>query len=150
MKYSKALVKEICEELATGKHTIADTCIKVGISEATFHHWRNTKLEFSEALKGAEYKRLESFKNMALSGLAKILDVYEYEEVHTDYENDKTGKPKVKGQKRVKKFTMPNTAAIIFTLTNRDSQDWQNKQNVDHTSNGKGFLDFLKEDDSDG
>ncbi len=149
MKYTKKLVKQLCDELATGKHTIADTCKKVGVSEATFYHWKEHKPEFLEAVKSAEQKRLLAFKEMATSGLAKLLDVHEYEEVHTDYENGQDGKPKIKAQKRVKKFTMPNPAAVIFTLTNRDPANWQNRQNVDHTSNGKGFLDFLKESSAD-
>lgn len=149
MKYSKSLVKMICDELSTGNHTIADTCKKVGVSESQFYDWKKNKAEFSEALKRIEELRLLAFKDMAKSGLAKLLDVFEYEEVSTDYENDKTGKPKVKAQKRVKKFIMPNPTAVIFTLTNQDPTNWKHRQNVDVTSNGKGFFDFLKEDSSD-
>jgi len=149
MKYTKKLVKQICDELSTGKHTIADTCKKVGISETQFYVWKKNKPEFAEALKAIEEQRILAFKDMAVSGLAKLLDVFEYEEVHTDYVDDKEGKPKIKSQKRVKKFTMPNPAAVIFTLTNRDPTNWQNRQNVDHTSNGKGFLDYLKDSSVD-
>lgn len=145
MKYSKTLVKKICDELATGEHTIADVCKKVGISEAIFYRWKQTKVEFLEAIKEAELKRDESLGQMALSGLAKLLNTHEFEEVHTDYINGQDGKPIIKSQKRVKKVIMPNPAAVIFTLTNRHPGRYQNKQHHDHTSNGKGFLDYLKD-----
>lgn len=145
MKYSKKLVKTICDELATGNNTIADTCKKVGISEATFYHWKNTKLEFSEALKSVEGLRLEKFKDMAKSGLAKLLDMHKYEEVTTEYTSDKEGKPVIKNQKKTTKFIMPSATAVIFTLTNREPEEWKHKEHHDHTSNGKGFFDFLKE-----
>lgn len=147
MKYSKSLVKEICDLLATGQFTIADTCTKVGITESTFYYWKEKKSEFLEAVKAAEKKRLESFGQMALSGLATLLVKHEFEEVHTEYENDKNGKPKVKGQKRVKKQVMPNTTAVIFTLTNRIPEDWKHQSNIDHTTKGesmnKGFYDAI-------
>lgn len=145
-KYSKKLVKLICDELATGNHTIADVCTKVGITETTFYDWKKKKAEFSQALKEVEAKRLEAFANMARSGLAKLLDVHEYEEVTTEYENDKKGKPVVKGQKRVKKKIMPNPTAVIFTLTNRDPENWKNKQSIDANANVNhthSFSDFL-------
>jgi len=136
----------ICDELATGNHTIADVCKKVGISEALYYKWKTDKIEFLEALKHVEAKRLEVFANMAKSGLAKLLDIHEYEEITTEYENDKQGKPIIKAQKRVKKKIMPNPTAVIFTLTNRDPENWKNKQSIDAKgdfTHSIGFGDFL-------
>ena len=156
-KYSKGLVKTICAELATGNLTIADVCKKVGISEATFYYWKTTKPEFLEAYKEAEQLRLESFKEMAKSGLAKLLDIHEYEEVTTEYENDKKGKPIIKSQKRVKKKIMPSATAVMFALTNREPENWKNRQSIDAKANinhNIGFGDFLMdvntEDDEEG
>jgi len=151
-KYSKRLVKRICDELATGNHTIADVCKKVGIDESTYYDWKNKKPEFSEAVKEAEAKRLEAFADMARSGLAKLLDTHEYEEVTTEYENDKTGKPVIKMQKRTKKKIMPNPTAVIFTLTNRDSENWKNRQNIEAKgdfNHNIGFGDFLMDVNTD-
>ncbi len=134
-KYSAKIVKEICEILASGKHSVEDTCLKVGISKVTFYNWKKTKPKFLEAVEEAEVRRLSAYKEMAISGLAKLLDIHEYEEVTTEYENDKEGKPKIKAQKRVLKKIMPNPAAVIFTLTNRDSENWKNRQ--DHTTKGE-------------
>lgn len=150
MKYSKSLVNEICEELASGKHTIADICKKVGISEAIFYKWKENKVEFLEAIKKAEKKRLESFRNMALSGLATLLVKHEVTEVKTEFEKGENGLPSPIKTIKTNKTILPNPTAVIFTLTNRDSDDWKHKQNIDHTSNGKGFLDYLQEDQDDG
>lgn len=150
--YSKKLVALICEDLATGNHTIADVCKRVGISEATYYRWQQEKEEFREAIKSAESKRLEAFKEMAKSGLAKLLDIHEYEEVTTEYENNKDGKPVVKMQKRTKKKIMPSTAAVIFALTNRDSENWKNRQSIEAKgdfNHNIGFGDFLMDVNTD-
>jgi transposase-like protein len=146
-KYSAKLVAEICELLASGKYTVHDVCKQVDLSETMYYDWKNKKPEFSEAIKNAEKKRLESFKNMALSGLAKLLTEHEYEETHTEYENGPENKPIIKFQKRVKKKVMPNATAVIFTLTNREGEDWKHQNNIDHTTKGeslnKGFYDAV-------
>jgi transposase-like protein len=149
MKYSKKLAEVIVDLVSTGDHTIAAVCKHVGISEAVYYKWKNEKLEFMEALKGAEVTRLESLGKLALSGLAVLLTKHEYEEVTTEYTEGKDGKPKIKNQKKVKKFIMPNPTAVIFTVTNRLPDDWKHVSKIDHTTDGeslnKGFYDFLKE-----
>jgi len=130
MKYSEVIVARICELVSQGRHTIADICKMVDISEAIFYKWREEKIEFFESLKKAERKKLESIQEMAASGLAKLLNTHEYEEVHTEYEND-GDKPKIVKQKRVKKIVMPNPTAVIFALTNRDPQTWKNRQDIE-------------------
>lgn len=145
-KYTKKLSEKICEIFASGNHTISDVCKMVGIAESTFYDWKSSNTEFSEALKRVEEKRLEAFASMAKSGLAKLLDIHEYEEVTTEYENDKEGRPIIKSQKRVKKKIMPNPTAVIFTLTNRDPDNWKNKQSIDAKGDFKHnmtFGDFL-------
>lgn len=138
-KYSEEIVTRICDLLATGDHKISDVCKQVGISEPTYYEWKESKPKFLEALKEAEKKRLEAFKNMARSGLAKLLDVHEYDEETIEYiDNPKDpGKPKIKSKKIVRKKIMPNPTAVIFALTNQDSENFKHKQHVDHTTGGQ-------------
>lgn len=147
-KYNKKLVKSICDLLATGKYSILDTCKQLGVAESTFYYWKRTKPAFAEAIKEAEVRRLESYREMAISGLAKLLDVHEFDEIKVEYENGKDGKPKIKSQTTIKKKIMPNPAAVIFTLTNRDSENWKNRQNTDVTTKGESinspWLEVLK------
>lgn len=151
-KYNEEIVNKICNLLATGDHRIIDVCKQVGISETTFYEWKESKKEFSEALKKAEEQRLSQFKDMARSGLAKILDVYEYEEVHTEYKTDDKGAQVIKSKKVVTKKVMPNSTAVIFALCNRDSENFKNiqKVNMDVTSKGHQVgtsIDLSKLDD---
>lgn len=134
-KYSPEIVEKICELVATGDHRIIDVCKMVGIAEQTYYEWKDSKPEFLESLKEAEKKRLEQFKNMARSGLAKLLDIYEYEEETTEYTDNpkEQGKPKIKSKKKTTKRIMPNPTAVIFALTNQDSDNFRHKHEVKHS-----------------
>lgn len=149
MKYSQKLASKVIELISTGDHTIQDICKHVGISKTIFYKWKEEKVDFSDALKKAESERLDNLKELAKSGLAILLTKHEYEEVTTEYIDTKEGKPRIKSQKKVKKFVMPNPTAVIFTLTNREPTDWKHKQSVDHTTGGKSFFDLLAESSSE-
>jgi|ERR1051325_6114889 transposase-like protein len=133
MKYSAKIRDIIVELVSTGDHTIEAICSHVGIVKDTYYRWRETKTDFSDALKRAEKIRLESLGTLAQSGLAILLTKHEYEEVTTEYIDSKDGKPKIKSQKKVRKFIMPNPTAVIFALTNRKPDDWKQKQSVEHS-----------------
>jgi hypothetical protein len=131
MKYSLALARKIAECFASGEHTVADVCKQCDVSETSFYDWKATKPEFSEMLKKADEQRLAALGRMARSGLAKLLDVYEFEETTTEFGLDKEGKPRQKSRKVTKKQIMPNAAAIIYTLNNRAPEDWQQRKHVE-------------------
>jgi transposase-like protein len=126
MKYSKKRVQKICQLIESDDYTIPEVCKYAGIGESTYHDWRNKYPEFLEAVKKAEEKRLELFRKAARSGLLTLLRGKEYEEVTTEYvegKPDKDGntKPKIKSQKKVKKFILPNPTSVIFALKNLDA-----------------------------
>lgn len=133
MKYSQKLADKIVEMVASGEHTIQDICKHVGISKAVYYKWREEKIDFIDALKSAESQRLDNLGELAKSGLALLLSKHEYEEVTTDYVDGKDGKPKIKSMKKVKKFIMPNPTAVIFTLKNREPQEWKDKQEIEYS-----------------
>lgn len=128
MKFTKKRAKKIIELYAYNEHSITEICKGVGIDRSTFYEWRKTQPEFQKMLDDVEETRLSSLKELARSGLYKLLQGHEYEEVQTEYTEGKPdkdgnpGKPKVKGQKRVKKFIPPNATAVIFALKNTDPQ----------------------------
>jgi len=64
--------------------------------------------------------------------LKKRANGFEYEEVHTEVNEDKNGQQR-KSVKRIKKFIPPDTTAMIFILKNRNSKKWRDKQEVDVT-----------------
>lgn len=135
-KYSKMLVSRISELMSSDTYTIAEICEMVGISKDTFYQWKKNKPDFSDAIKKAEEERMNFFVAEAKKSLLKKIQGYTVQEKHTTYTSDKQGKPQIKEQKNVDKHYQPDTAAIIFTLTNGDSDNWKNRQNTDVTSKG--------------
>lgn len=64
MKYTKELVRDLCDEIEKGLN-IDDACLIVGINQDTYHTWKKDprKPEFSEAIKraNAEFKKLNLY-----------------------------------------------------------------------------------------
>jgi hypothetical protein len=128
-KYSKERVELICNLIKGDDYTIEEICRQADIHVDTFYDWKNNKPEFSEAIKKAELSRLELFRKVARSGLLTLLQGKEFEEVTTEYvegKPDKNGntKPKIKLQRKVKKYILPNPTSVIFTLKNLDPENF--------------------------
>lgn len=123
-------VAKICKAIENGETN--ETAAKIGgIHVSTFCDWMNKYPEFSEAVKRAK----AAFEDWQLNGiladakksLKTLICGQEYEEVKTEYENDKYGNPKIKKQTRILKKVLPNATAVIFALCNRDPEHWQNR-----------------------
>lgn len=149
-KYSKAVVERICSLIQADGYTIPEICQQVGISESTYHEWKASKPEFSEAIKKAKSAFLELLSVEAKKSLMKKVKGYEVEETKTVYvdsgRKNEDGKsiPKVKEQTKVMKHIQPDTAAIIFTLTNTDPDNWKNRQTSDGTMHLTGFENWTE------
>lgn len=144
-KYSKKIVDRICSLFEKDSYTIAEVCQEVGIAESTYHQWALDHSEFSESVKKAKDKFDAELIKEAKNSLRKLVCGFSVEEITTEFLPDKNGgkdengkeKGRVKSQKRVKKHFAPNIAATIFFLTNKAPDEFQNKQNLDHTTKGK-------------
>jgi len=137
-KYTPAIKKKIFKLVSTGEHRIIDICTQVGISETQYYAWKDPshtqfKTDFTELIKEADRRRLDAFKTMARTGLAMKLMGHKYEEVTQEYEIV-NGKQILKGFKTVTKFIMPTDTSIIFTLTNKDPENFKhsNRLALDH------------------
>lgn len=143
-KYSKIIVEKICSLIREDSYTIAEICQHVGISEAIYFKWKNEKVEFFESIKKAEDARLQLFVAEAKKSLLKKIQGYDVEETRTIYlkpakddaSDEKEAKEvkkklRIKEQTVIKKHVQADTAAIIFTLTNGDPDNWKNRQNSD-------------------
>ena len=128
--YTPERVAKICKALENGENR--ETAAKIGgISTTTFWKWHNEKRDFVEAVKKAE----EAFQEWQMNGiladakksLKTLICGQEYEEIKTEYENDKNGNPRIRKQTRVTKKVLPNPTAVIFALCNRDPEHWQNR-----------------------
>lgn len=140
-KYSKNITGRIVELVKSDTYTIAEICRQVGIGQRTYHTWIDEHPEFAEAIEQAREERTQFFVQEAKKSLLKKIHGYEATETAVTTVPDKDGKPRIKVQKTYKKHIQPDTAAIIFTLTNGDPEHWQNRRTTEVT--GKDGKDLF-------
>lgn len=146
-KYSTELTEKICSLIRADSYTIAEICEIVGIAESTFYKWKDSVMEFSEAIKKAQEESKGFFATEAKKSLLKLVQGYTIEEKRTvtvdSGKKSEDGKPivKVKEHTTVSKYVAPNPTAIIFTLTNCDPMNWKNRQSAEFTGkDGKPLI----------
>lgn len=140
-KYNKKIVSKICELVKTDSFTVRELCEKVKIAESTYYDWKLNHIEFSEALEKAKDELYDKMLIVAKRSLFKLVEGYTYDEKKTITVNDGNGQPKIKEQTIIKKTVSPNLGAIIHFQTNRDPQNWKNRQNTELT--GKDGKDLI-------
>ncbi len=151
-KYNKKMAAKIIELYGSGKHNVEDICEKVGIARSTFFLWKATILEFSDGLEAAMDLRIDAIKEAAVSGLYKLVNGFDYEEVKTDFTTkvvDGKEVPKVKAVTKTKKHVQPNPKMIEYALNNTFAERFKTSSKIDHTNNGESFNfgNFLMGDD---
>jgi len=148
-KYNKKTVERICKLISKDSYTIAEVCAMVGISERCYYDWQANNAEFADAIKKARDQFDETLIKEAKESLRKLVSGYEVEETKVVY-TDANGKPKIKEKTSVKKHFQPNTAAVIFTLTNKASDEYKNRQNTELTGkDGKDLINTKSDEELD-
>lgn len=149
-KYNKKIVKNICSLIKRDSYTIAEICALVGISKETYYKWIGNKLDFADAIKNAKGEYDEFIAAEAKKSLLKKIQGYTVQEKKVvmveSKDKDETGKykPKIKEQTIIDRHYQPDTAAIIFTLTNKVPEEYQNKYNTELTGkNGKDLINSI-------
>lgn len=79
-KYSAELTERICSLIRADSYTIAEICKIVGIAESTFYEWKDSKAEFSEAIKKAQEECRGFFATEAKKSLLKLVQGFTVEE----------------------------------------------------------------------
>lgn len=155
-KYNKKIAEKICSLIATDTYTVAEVCRMVKIHPDTYYTWIKEFSEFSGAIKKAEAERMAVFVVEAKRSLLKKIQGYTVQERHITTVGsgkfDVNGKeiPRIKEQKVVDKHFQPDTAAIIFTLTNGEPENWKNRQNNEVTGkDGKDLFGQLSDEELD-
>lgn len=154
-KYNQKIVNRICDLISKDSYTIAEICEKVKISESTYYEWLKTKSEFSEAIKKAQDKLTQDLLIECNRSLVKLIRGYTIQEKKTvtadTGRKDENDKPivKVKEHSVVEKYYPPSLGAIIHFQTNRDPDNWKNRQ--ENKLSGevgiKGTLENLSDED---
>lgn len=139
-KYSKEIVEEITDLIKSDSYTVTEICKRVGIADCTYFEWQKEKPDFSDKIKKAKKERRKMYAVEAEKSLLKKIRGYEVVETKT------VKKPKSTEITTTTKHILPDTAAIIFALTNQDPENWKNKQYNEHT--GKDGDDLFKSFDA--
>lgn len=106
-----------------------------GVAESTFNLWKKEHKEFSESLKRGKHEAdaiiAESLYNRAKG--------YSHADVHiSNYQGQVTLTPIIK-------HYPPDTTAAIFWLKNRKTDQWRDKQDVEHSGSvGVTIVDDIK------
>ena len=134
-KFSQAKMDVILNAIKEDSYTVAELCKMAGISERNYYYEKKHNAEFADAIKEAE----EEFDALSVveakKSLSKLVKGYTVQEKRTvtadTGKKDDDGKPIVRVKEHVvtEKHFQPNTAAVIFTLTNRDPANWKNRMN---------------------
>lgn len=154
-KYRKELINRICSLIKEDSYTIAEICLKVGISERSYYEWQSKYAEFADAIKkaGDDFNSLLIVE--AKKSLMKKVRGYTVQEKRTvtadSGKKNEEGKAivRVKEHTVIDKHIQPDTAAIIFTLVNRDPDNWKNKMdnNITGDITLKSELDKLSDEE---
>lgn len=146
-KYGKKIVEKIVGLVKSDTFTIAEICRQVGITPKTYHQWMDDYPDFADAIEQAKDERMQFFVQEAKKSLLKKIQGYDVTETKVvtipSKVKDEKGNPKpiIKEQTTTKKHIQPDTAAIIFTLTNGDPEHWRNRQSTEVT--GKDGKDLF-------
>lgn len=146
-KYGKKIVEKIVGLVKSDTFTIAEICRQVGITPKTYHQWIDDYPDFAAAIEQAKDERMQFFVQEAKKSLLKKIQGYDVTETKVvtipSKVKDEKGNPKpiIKEQTTTKKHIQPDTAAIIFTLTNGDPEHWRNRQSNEVT--GKDGKDLF-------
>lgn len=153
MKYTEEMVKAIVELKETTDHTTENICKTVGIHKDTYYDWLKTKPDFSDAIKAADAKRLETMKQLAREMAFKKLTGYTVEEEKVEQERklvevEEGGvkksvyRPVVKSITKTKKHITGSDTLIMYLLNNTDKDNFKHASHVDHTSKGGKVAGF--------
>ncbi len=132
-KYSPKIAKTIIELIRSDTYTITEVCKIVGISNTAFYKWLKKDPQFKIEVEEAKEELREILVVEAKRSLLKKIQGCTIEEKRIiaipSKETDENGHPipKIKAQITIKKHIQPDTAAIIFTLTNKEPNNWANR-----------------------
>lgn len=133
-KYNQKTVNRICDLISKDSYTIAEICQAVNISERTYYDWMSKNADFADAIKKAQDKLTQDLLIECNRSLVKLIKGYTIQEKKTvtadTGRKDENDKPivKVKEHSVVEKYYPPSLGAIIHFQTNRDPDNWKNRQ----------------------
>lgn len=133
-------VEIITKAIKAGK-SYKDAYTAAGVSYTSFYKWLNENIEFADAVKKAEQEYNEWYNATivqdAKRSLRDLVMGFDYDEIKTESVTGKDGKSTITKTTKTTKHVAPNPTAIIFALTNRDPDNWKNRQTTEVNANVK-------------
>lgn len=111
--------------------TLSEYLLAQGIDHRTHYRWLNRYAHYANAIKKGQERYKALTLKTAEQGLKQLIAGDEEEETITKYVSNAQGQPIIAERKVRKHRTQPNTAAVIFALTNLNPDQWKNRQNND-------------------
>lgn len=135
LKFDKKKKEAVLALVREDSYTVREICQKVGITPRTLQNHRREDSQFAEDYKKAEQERIESILAECNKSLRRLMQGYEVEEERTVFV--KRGDEVIVKEKVVtKRHIPPCLPAIIHYQTNRDPDNWKNRQSMEHTGKG--------------
>lgn len=125
MKYNKETIEVIRASITAGE-TTKQAYTRAGITESTFHEWKNKHPEFAKMLKDAKETHRLSKQSETEVSLHKAACGYEFTEVRTEYGVGANGQPIITKQVKTVKHFPPNVQAAKMELLNLAPEKWGN------------------------
>lgn len=125
---------KILDLIRKDSYSVTELCRVCGINRTTYYDWIANDPKFAADVKAAKDEFLNSILADAKVSLRKLVQGYTAEETTIlsvpSKEKDEKGNPKpaIKEMKTTRKHIAPNTGAVIFALTNLESESWKNRQ----------------------
>ncbi len=119
-KYSQKVVKQICTLIEERKHTTAEICSLVGISERVFYKWKKESAEFAlslaRACARARKMETENIKAMSHRGLLILLQGGYFKQTETKTLFDDNGKVSNHETTIQLKYFQPNLSTVLYVI----------------------------------
>lgn len=152
-KYTSKISKQIVDLFRADTYTIYEICRIVRISKSTLYRWMGEYPDFAQEIEDAKEERSQILVVEAKKSLMRKIKGYDVTETKIvtvpGKKKDKKGNylPIIKEQITTKKHIQADTAAIIFTLTNGDPDNWKNRHYNEITGKNGSNLFSEKSDE---
>jgi len=128
-KLNQEMQTRICDLIIEDTYTIREICSIVDINEATYYEWLKKDIKFNKVIKQSKEEARAQLAALAKNSLRKLIEGSEVVETKEKLRyNTKTKAYYTSEKEQTTKTFRPDTTAVIFALTNVDSDNFKNRQ----------------------
>lgn len=125
---TESVINTFVEMIKADTYTVSEMCDKAGISQRSYYDWKKENALFAEILKKAEEDAIQLRLVECRNSLVKLINGQDVEEVKIITVSDSEGNSYERERTVTTKTVLPNLGAIIHYQTNKDPDNWKNRQ----------------------